>query len=149
MLSHGTRTKQLKMKRSKNIVLTLLVPAMAAFGCSREEPPDVSGGSFAETSALEQTADLNGDGKISDEERKEASANGPVAHNAPTTVHRSRGFMPIPTPIPMGGNRGRVAPVAPPRANPSPTSPHPSSTPGNSVSRGGFGGTGSHLSGAS
>ena len=107
------------MKRSKKIVLTLLVPAMAAFGCSRETPPDVGGGSFAETSALEQTADLNGDGKISDEERKEASGNGSVAHNAPTTVHRSRGFMPIPIPIPMGGNRGRVAPVAPPRVNPS------------------------------
>ena len=137
------------MKRSTNIVLTLLAPAMAAFGCSRETPPDLGGGSFAEPSAMEQTADLNHNGEKTDEQQTTGTGTGTSTSHSSTSVHRGRGYLPIPIPIPMGGNRGRVAPIAQPRSTPAPSIPSAPTPSGNSVSRGGFGGTGSHLSGAS
>ena len=132
------------MKRSTNVVLTLLVPAMAAFGCSRESPPAISGGSF-DSSDIDPTSLGDQETAKTDDEKKQAATNSAVPGHGTMTHHRG-GYIPIPW---MGGYRGGVSPTVPSRVNTGASNPVGTSHPGNSIVHGGFGGTGSHLSGGS
>src|SRR4051794_22420521 len=126
------------MKRSTNVVLTLLVPAMAAFGCSQQSQqsmPSLGGGSFSEASADGTTA-VNGENpEKSDDRNKQDATNPAVAGHTPTRTHHG-GFLPIPW---MGGYRGgRSAPPAPSRVATVASHPSGTSQPGNGVVHGGF-----------
>lgn len=160
------------MKRSKNVFLTLLVPAMAAFGCSKETAPAARGGSF-DTAATEPTA-VYGESPEKTDEEKNAEGTQPTTTSHTTARHHGGYFyMPwlmghrsgmsraIPTPVGSGMNHstGISHPSGTsrtPSASHPTTASHPtgsshlgSSHPGGSITHGGFGGTGSHLSGGS
>ena len=132
------------MKKSRNVVLTLLVPAMAAFGCSQqthESTPSLGGGSFSDAPAT--LVDGQTSKNSEDRETKQATNS---ASPAPATVHRGGGLHFIP--IPWGGSRRSASPM-PSQMTPS---PRPSTAPansGNGIVHGGFGNTGVHLSGGS
>jgi hypothetical protein len=155
------------MKRSKNVYLTLLVPAMAAFGCSRETAPAGSGGSF--DTATAEPAAANGEVVEKTDEEKNANGTAPhstVSHASTPRHHSSYFYLPwlmghrsgatrtMPTPVGTGVNRSSGISHPNTTSHPSGAS-HPGPThsgsvhPSGSISHGGFGGTGSHLSGGS
>lgn len=167
------------MKRSKNVFLTLLVPAMAAFGCSKETDPAGRGGSF-DTTTAEPTA-VYGESAEKTDDEKNATGTTPqstASHTGTTRHHGSYFHIPwimghrsgiaptIPIPVgsgmnhssgishPSGSSRSNSvshpATASHPTSSIHPGSSHPGSThPGGSITHGGFGGTGSHMSGGS
>jgi hypothetical protein len=158
------------MKRSSKVALTLLVPSMAAFGCSQSELPKASPASVA---AAGKSNPASPDQKEKEDEEFVVSQNdddsqtpNPTSSNLnPTSTQTGQHYHHRTSFIPFfwGGASNRYQNSVPPRPMPVPTSPpswHPTAGPvgngvsvphstGAGISRGGFGGTGSHLSGGS
>ncbi len=158
------------MKRSSKVALTLLVPSMAAFGCSHSEPPKPNPANVAAAAKLNRASP---DEKEKDDEefvvsQNEGDSENPNAQSSnlnPTpnsTGHYYRHRTSF-VPYFFGGSSNRYQNSAPPRTTSAPLntpSGHPTAgsvgggasvphTTGAGISRGGFGGTGSHLSGGS
>lgn len=122
------------MKRSRTVALTLLAPAMVAFGCGQPAPP-----MNVPQAAGEQVAnDCDVPAKPGEPEKVKCPPRGTGGH---TTSHHS-GYYHRPS---YGRSSYSDSTVTP-------THPTSSSTPSSSsshVSRGGFGGLGSFFSGGS
>lgn len=128
------------MKRSTNVALTLLVPAMAAFGCGHQPATPVHRG------GVEQTAqDCDTPAKPGEPEKPKCE---PKTQQQSSTRHSSYGRSSSYSRPWFGGyNSGSTT-------SPSSTSVATSHTTGSThstshVSYGGFGHTGSHSSGGS
>ena len=157
------------MKRSSKVALTLLVPSMAAFGCSQGESPKPNPARVATSGQLNRASS---DQKEKEDEefvvsQNEGDSENPNAQNSnltPTSnstghYHHRTSFIPYF----FGGSSNRYQNSAQPRTTSAPMSTpsgHPTAGPvgsgasvphstGAGISRGGFGGTGSHLSGGS
>ena len=158
------------MKRSSKVALTLLVPSMAAFGCSQSEPPKPNPASVAAASKVNHASPDQKEG--ADEEfvvsQNEGDSENPNAQNSnltPTSNSTGHSYRHRTSFIPyfFGGSSNRYQNSAPPRPMSAPMSTpsgHPTAgsagggasvphSTGAGISRGGFGGTGSHLSGGS
>ena len=162
------------MKRSSQVALTLLVPSMAAFGCSEQRAPTpmgigsaVGGAGVSQLSDSEYlvSEDLDESGNPIPSSSTDSSTQTAATQNTPHYRGRSS-FIPY---IPyFGGGRGwgggyRPSAPSPPMARPmgsNSSAPRPIGTQsGGSTGtvhsgstgtvHGGFGGTGSHLSGGS
>ncbi len=147
------------MKRSSKVALTLLVPSMAAFGCSQTEPPKPTPTSIAAPRKVNPAAHNGKEDEefvVSQNEDDSEKQNPQSSNLNPTSSstgqhyhHRSTYF-----PNVFGGssNRYQNSPSAPPGrsvagpVNNGISAPHSTGT---GITRGGFGGTGSHLSGGS
>ena len=147
------------MKRSSKVALTLLVPSMAAFGCSQTEPPKPAPTSFAASGKVNSAARNNKEDDefvVSQNEDDSEKENAQASNLTPTSTstgqhyhHRSMYF-----PNVFGGSSNRYQnppPSIPGRSIAGPvnsggSAPHST---GVGITRGGFGGTGSHLSGGS
>lgn len=153
------------MKRSANVMLTLLVPAMSAFGCGRQPPPLVP--QHANQPANQQvaadcqvpakpgepekppcpppdTTTSQGNGSTHGSYYRGRSVFAPVfggSRSVPTTpLHGTTSSSHITTPNHTSGSSH-------PTASSHPTTSHTSSA--SHVSRGGFGSSGAHASGGS
>ena len=147
------------MKRSSKVALTLLVPSMAAFGCSQTEPPKPAPTSFAASGKVNSAARNNKEDdefvvsqNEDDSEKENAQASNLTPTSTSTGQHYHHRSMYFPNVFGGSSNRYQNAPPAPPgRSVAGPVSngiSAPHST-GAGITRGGFGGTGSHLSGGS
>ena len=159
------------MKRSSKVALTLLVPSMAAFGCSQGEAPKPNPASVAAKGQLNRASP---DQKEKEDEefvvsQNEGDSENPNAQSSnlnPTSNSTGHSYRHRTSFIPyfFGGSSNRYQNSAPPRTTSAPMSTpsgHPTAGPvggsgasvphstGAGISRGGFGGTGSHLSGGS
>ncbi len=158
------------MKRSSKVALTLLVPSMAAFGCSQSEPPKPIPASVATASKLNRASPDQNEGEdeefvVSQNEGDAENANAQSSNLTPTPNSTGHYYRHRTSFIPyfFGGSSNRYQNSVPPRPTSAPISTpsgHPmagsagggASVPhstGAGISRGGFGGTGSHLSGGS
>ncbi len=163
------------MKRSTNVALTLLVPAMAAFGCSQQPTPQETGRALigqgpgghaaaGEKEEWETNSDCDLPAKPGEPDKtpcnspESGTGSAPVGHARSTGGYIGRRSY---FPFFFGGFRSGGMNTAPSHSStgtrPSQgtgtstgtSQPHSSGTSSSSVTHGGFGGTGSHLSGGS